>query len=439
MSTNELLKLQNQLNAITEVVSDDLYNLGDKFFEKIVTKLNKTLSADYTFIGKLNKEGSEIKTVALVSKQGLIENFSYNLKGTPCENVVGQNACSYADHVTDLFPRDQLLIDMEIEAYVGVPLYNSKSHPTGILVSLFKNKIEDTFTAESILMIFASRAGAEIEHQLLYKELDKHKKELERKVRVRTKELEGRNTELRKTLHKLKKTQAKLVESEKMASLGILTAGVAHEINNPLNFILGGYTGLKNYLEENNISNNQVDTLLECISTGVERSSKIVNSLNNYSRTENRFDDKCNIHSIIDESCIMLNHKLKDRVKIQKNYTTEPVILYGNLGKLIQAFLNIIQNAQQAIKEKGFITINTELNNDIIKVEIKDSGSGINSENLYKITTPFYTTKQPGEGTGLGLSITSSIIKEHKGSLEFKSEINKGTTVTIYLPKKIKN
>ena len=439
MSQNELLKLQNQLKTITDVVSADLYNLGDKFFEQIVSKLNETLSADYTFIGILNKTGTEIKTIAIVDKQGLIENFSYNLKGTPCEHVIGQNACSYSNHVTDLFPKDQLLIDMEIEAYVGVPLYDSKSHPTGILVSLFKNKIEDTFTAESILMIFASRAGAEIEHQKLHRKLGKHKKELEKKVKFRTKELKDRNTELRKALKKLNKTQAKLIESEKMASLGILTAGVAHEINNPLNFILGGYTGLKDYLEENNISNSHVNTLLECISTGVKRSSKIVNSLNNYSRTEELFDNKCNIHSIIDESCIMLNHKLKDRIEVQKNYTREPVILYGNLGKLLQAFLNIIHNAQQAIKDKGVITINTELNNQIIKVEIKDTGSGINKENLYKITTPFYTTKQPGEGTGLGLSITSSIIKEHNGSLEFKSEINKGTTATIYLSQTEKN
>ncbi|NVK51372.1 MAG: HAMP domain-containing histidine kinase [Flavobacteriaceae bacterium] len=434
MTNTEFIHLKKQLQLITEVVSADVYNLGERFFEEVVIKLNKTLNADYTFIGKLCEKKICVETIALVSKQGLVDNFSYELKGTPCENVIGKNACSYSNSVTKLFPKDQLLIDMGIEAYVGIPLYDSKSNATGIIVSLFKDKIVDTASIESILMIFASRASAELEHQQLYAKLEKNKRELESKVVERTKALEDSNKELKKLLKELRNTQAKLIESEKMASLGILTAGVAHEINNPLNFILGGYTGLHNHLDNIGVNDEQTKVLLEGIEVGVKRASQIVNSLNHYSRKEDSFDNKCNIHKIIDDCLVMLNNKIKDRITIQKNYTFTPIVIIGNSGKLHQVFLNVLQNAIQSIEKIGVITITTTQNNNTANIKITDTGHGIKSKNLYKITTPFFTTKQPGEGTGLGLSITASILKEHRGSIDFSSKENQGTTVSISLP-----
>ncbi len=443
MYDSELLKLRKQLKLINEIVSTDIYNLGGKFFEQIVEKLNDTLSADYTFIGELNSNNTEIKTISLVNKQGIVDNFTYQLKDTPCENVVGQAPCSYPKDITLLFPKDKLLIDMGIEAYVGVPLYDSKSFPTGILVCLYENKIEDTFAIESILMIFASRAGAELEHMKLYGELEGNKRELEVKVLERTqeldiknKELETSNQELEKTINKLQDAQAQMIQSEKMASLGILTAGVAHEINNPLNYILGGYTGLKHYYEQTNngTSNKKVNTLLNSISVGVERASQIVKSLNQFNRNNDSFDDKCDIHLIIDDCLVVLNNSMKDRIQIKKDYTSTKIIITGNLGKLHQAFLNILNNANQAISSTGVISISTKSTNSIIEIKITDSGYGISEENLNKIVDPFFTTRQAGEGTGLGLSITYSTIKEHLGGLEFESKENKGTTVTITLP-----
>lgn len=182
-------RLKKQFKLIEEIVSNDIYNLGEQFFDAIVTKLNEVLGADYTFIGKLIENKDKIETISLVNKTGQIDNIIYDLKHTPCENVVGQNPCLYPKDVTSLFPQDQLLIDMGIEAYVGVPLYDSKMEATGILVCLFENEIRETFSIESILMIFASRASAELEHMKLYAELDKYKQALERKVDERTKEL----------------------------------------------------------------------------------------------------------------------------------------------------------------------------------------------------------------------------------------------------------
>jgi two-component system NtrC family sensor kinase len=442
MDSSELLKLRKQLTLINETVSNEIYNLGDSLFEQIVIKLNDALDADYTFIGELNDDKTEFTTISLANKDGLMDNFSYEVKDTPCEFVVGQTPCSYSKDITLLFPKDQLLVDMGIEAYIGISLYDSKSKPTGILVCMFKEAISDIKTYEGILLIFASRAGAELEHMKLYASLDDHKKELETKVLERTKELNQKNKELEVSnqeiglaVSKLSEAQNQLIHSEKMASLGILTAGVAHEINNPLNFILGGYTGLKNHFEEiNTTSKEEIDFFLNSINIGVERASKIVDSLSQFSRSTDSFEENCDIHKILDDCLIMLDISIKDKIDVKKNYTTQNVTIEGNLGKLHQVFLNILNNSIQAIVRKGEILVQTKLIYSSVEIRITDTGYGVSEQNLSKILNPFYTTKQPGEGTGLGLSITFSIIENHTGSLEFESKEDEYTTVIVKLP-----
>ena len=241
--------------------------------------------------------------------------------------------------------------------------------------------------------------------------------------------------ELFTALDTLQKTQEQLVQSEKMASLGVLSAGVAHEINNPLNFIQGGLYGLDNFFnEEAQAYKEQVKPLLNAISVGVERATGIVSSLNHYSRTDNSKTDVCNLHEIIDDSLFMLHNKIKNKVGIKKEYTNKTHKLIGNKGQLHQVIVNLLLNAAQAINKKGIITIRTDLENYALKLSIKDTGSGISKENLTKIFDPFFTTKEAGEGTGLGMSISLKIIKDHNGKIEYKSEINKGTEAIITLP-----
>lgn len=182
MNNQDSIKLRRQLELINEVVSKDTYNLGAEFFETIVEKLNQVLGADYTFVGRLSETGDQVETLALSGKNGLLENITYSLNATPCANVIGQKACTFRKGIRQLFPKDQLLIDLGIEAYVGIPLFDSNKSATGILVSLYKNEIEDSFAIESILMIFASRVSAELEHSKLQAELENHKWQLELKV-----------------------------------------------------------------------------------------------------------------------------------------------------------------------------------------------------------------------------------------------------------------
>jgi len=268
-----------------------------------------------------------------------------------------------------------------------------------------------------------------------------HQSNLEKMVEDRTIELQTTNknlniqkAQLEKTMENLKATQTQLAHSEKMASLGVLTAGVAHEINNPLNYIMGGYEGLKVHIEKVGYDNEQIPMLLNAIKIGVERATKIIIGLNQFSRDNENKDESCDIHSILDNCLLMLNNQFGDGIQIVKKFNTESIVVSGNVGQLHQAFINIISNANQAIQTKGKITISTNIVDNNATIEISDTGLGISKENLQKITEPFFTTKAPSKGTGLGLSICYAIIKEHNGLLEFESEIGKGTKARIVLP-----
>jgi len=220
-----------------------------------------------------------------------------------------------------------------------------------------------------------------------------------------------------------------------MTSLRILTAGVAYEINNPLNFIKGGTIGLENYLETKLPEHLETCApLLNGINEGVKRASSIVTSLNHYSREGGDTEEVCDIHAIIDNCLIMLKNQTKNKIEIRKQFCEKVHILNGNEGRLHQVILNILSNSMQAIKEKGIISINTKIKNSNIFVSIKDNGHGIKEDHLKKVFDPFFTTKEVGEGTGLGLSISLKIIEAHNGNLEYKSLPNEGTEAIITLP-----
>ncbi len=279
-------------------------------------------------------------------------------------------------------------------------------------------------------------------------ELNKYKNHLEYLVKERTEELAAANEELsannellyeqRKeletTLENLKNAQNLLIHSEKMASLGILAAGVAHEVNNPLNYIQSGVSALEVLMKEKGLDTEDFRMLISSIETGVKRVSDIVISLNRYSRQDESGSFSCDLHMIIDNCFLMLENQTKNRINLIKNFTQSQFQLFGKEGKLHQAFLNLISNAVQSIDGPGTIKISTTIDKKYLIVSISDTGCGIAEENMRKITDPFFTTKEPGKGTGLGLAITYSIIQEHNGWLDFESEVGAGTTVTVNLP-----
>lgn len=258
---------------------------------------------------------------------------------------------------------------------------------------------------------------------------------LEEIVHSRTKEIEDQKQELKTAIDQLKSAQEQMIQSDKMASLGILAAGVAHEINNPLNFIQGGVEGLEQKLKKNKgLKKEEYSVMIGAIKEGISRASTIVRSLNEFSHASEIKQEPCDIYHLIENCLTMIRYRLKNDIKLTKNYSDQKAVVLGNNGKLHQALLNIITNSIQAIEKKGTIGIKTEVLNGSITIEFSDSGQGIKPEHLKKITEPFFSTKEPGKGTGLGLSITYTIINEHGGTLKYDSKWGHGTTATVTLP-----
>jgi PAS domain S-box-containing protein len=291
------------------------------------------------------------------------------------------------------------------------------------------------------------------DRKVLERELEKYRNHLELLVSERTEELASTNEELTSTneelinqreklqaaLNRLNEAQQQLVQSEKMASLGLLSAGIAHEINNPLNFIHGGILGIEEYFKDNLQDHiEEVYPMINAIHVGVRRASKIVTSLNHYSRQYDLPHNECNMHVIIDNCLIMLQSQLKARIHVRKKYTNKSCSVAGNEGQLHQALLNIIANSEQSIEETGSISILTEVVDANLLIKITDTGCGISPDNLKKIFDPFFTTRAPGRGTGLGLSITYNIIMEHNGNIYYESTPGKGTTAFVTLPVTVK-
>lgn len=292
------------------------------------------------------------------------------------------------------------------------------------------------------------------DRKLLEEELKKYTEQLEFLVKQRTEELEASNEELStineelytqraqltKTLEELRETQEQLIQTEKMASIGILTAGVAHEINNPINYIYNGAMAIENHLAERSPENLEaLKPLFDAISTGIQRITGIVKSLSKYSRKDDALPAECNVHEVIDNALVMLYNQYKKRINITKDYSDRPPLILANEGALHQVFLNLLINAIHAISEEGTIEIRTKVSEGFVEISIKDSGIGIQPENQIKIFDPFFTTKDPGKGTGLGLSITKRIILENKGSINCYSEPGKGTEFVIILPQILKH
>ena len=282
--------------------------------------------------------------------------------------------------------------------------------------------------------------------------------DLDKKVKERTKELELANTEL-------KNTQAMMVHSEKMRSLGELVAGITHEINNPINFIHGNMTHLKNYsaaliqlielyeTTEDNLSEENKEKiknlkeeieldflkedlpmLIQSCHEGTERTKNIILDLKNFSRLDEMVVNKIDLPKEIETTLNILHNKLKSKVEIVKEYEESLPLVEGYGGQLNQVFMNILDNSCYAIKEKGIITIKLYKKEKNVIIEISDNGCGMNEEQKSKIFDPFFTTKPVGAGTGLGMSISYKVIQRHNGKIELESEEGKGTKFTISIP-----
>ena len=296
-----------------------------------------------------------------------------------------------------------------------------------------------------LLSTLSAQSAIAIQNALSYRSLQELASSLEDRVRNRTRELERSNTELAGAYQELRSAQRQLLQSEKMASLGQLVAGVAHEINNPVSFIVGNLGPLQQKLaaletiaaqrEDAELGKviGRVRRMFDTIGRGAERTAAIVQDLRTFSRVGDAERTPCDAHEGIEVSLRLLQAKWQHRIEIQRDYADLPMI-EAVPGQLNQVFMNLLANACDAIPDRGTIRIVTRREGDRVEISISDDGAGIPDAQLDRIFDPFFTTKPQGQGTGLGLSITHGIVEDHDGRIEVTSTVGSGTTFTISLP-----
>lgn len=255
-------------------------------------------------------------------------------------------------------------------------------------------------------------------------------------LQISNQKLSYRKRKLEELLLELQNTREQLIDSEKMAVLGIFTKGVAHEINNPLNFIAGGAHLLEKSLEEHCPGMTpKIDSYLEVINKGVERIAEIVAFLGKYRRDYDLPKTICDINEVVKNCLTILKIQYEERsIEVKLELLGEAIILLANEGEMHHAILNILVNAVEAISGSGNIHITSERTSDLIRLEISDDGHGISEEDLKKIYDPFFTTKDPGIYSGIGLSMAKKIVMDHRGTLKCISRAKEGSTFIITLP-----
>lgn len=467
------------LQKVSQTISSEIHL--EKLLEKLLRILIASAGAEKGYI--LLKEGNKIflegeayaNTDKVIVLQHIPLGETRDLAQLIINYVLRTNETVTLEDtgVEELFNSDEYIIRAHPKSLFCMPLiYQNKL--SGILY-LENNLMTGAFNAQRVelLKMLCGQIVISIENAALYRNLEEYNRNLEEKVKTRTAEIALKNEqlniqteELHTTLENLRHSQAQLIQSEKMASLGQLVAGIAHEINNPVNFISAGVDSLYTNLEEirrvlnmyNKITIKNVDKtlkeieelkekigykeavkeivkLIQSIKNGTYRTTEIIKGLRTFSHLDEDLIQTADLHEGLDSTLVLLRNRYKNRIEIEKKYADIPAIeCYPD--QLNQVFMNILSNAIDAIDNEGIITISTSVRNDQIQISICDTGKGIPDMLKDKIFEPFFTTKEVGKGTGLGLSISHGIIEKHRGSISFKSEVGKGSEFIINLPVK---
>jgi signal transduction histidine kinase len=391
---------------------------GDEFFRALARHLAIALEAKYAFVSELVEKGKLARTLAYWSDGSFLDNMDYEVSGTPCELVLQGRIVQISDNLLDQYPAEKAL-GIPLQSYVGIPLVGRYGKVIGHVVAMDVNPMEEKARDFSTFQVFAIRATAELERKQAEQALDR--------------------------------AQLWLVQSEKMAALGQLTAGVAHEINNPIGVIQSNLDSiarstakLRHSIGDSvptaRMEGDEAAKWFQIIQQSSEASSKasaritgLVENLQKFTRIDEAPFQETNLHEGLDSTLELLKPFLKSGVTVAKSYGQIPRI-HADVAELNQVFMTLLRNANDAIDGEGKITVTTSADDAYVYVHVADDGRGLTENQQASLFDFGFSRKRERVGMRFGLPIASNIIKNHNGKITVDSAAGKGTEISIQLP-----
>jgi len=398
--------------AIQSILEGTAKATGREFFHSLVHHLARTLDVHCALVGEL-VDGNRISTRAVWMGDEFVEDFEYDLQGTPSEDVVGQATCFYPSRVQHEFPQDHVLVKLGVQSYLGMPLTDAEGNTQGLLAVMDNKPMVTGRIAMRLLPVFAARAGAEL----------------------------GR----RRAEEQQAKLELQLRQAQKMEAVGRLAGGIAHDFNNLLQ-VIHGYTELA-------LSSIPVDDAarahLQEVTKAARRAGTLVGQLLAFSRREVLKPEPLDLNTLVSDLIAMLRRIIGEPIDLNVAPGAELRLVLADRNQLQQVLINLCLNARDAMPDGGALTIDTanahvdsascddrpwRRPGEYVTIGVADTGVGIAPDVIERIFEPFFTTKRIGEGSGLGLATVYGIVKQHDGWIDVDSEVGVGSTFRVFLP-----
>lgn len=429
---NEYVPVEKELIEITKSTARAV---GDEFFLTLARSIQRALGVGFVLIGRViyHDDDECVQTIALLRNQEQLPNITYSLRGTPCRNVVNQKICYHPSNIQQDYPEDLVLVELGIESYLGYPMIDIDGKTLGVIAVLDTHEISEERRAYilSMLWVIASRGAAEIHHKI-------REANLENVIRLRTEDLVS--------------AQMKLVEQDKMASLGRMVAGFAHEINTPIGVALTASSGLgniaqsvKTHLNGEKVSRSELISIAGrmmdaslLVESNLSRAGELISSFKRVS-VDLSEERKTNV-VLIDyvDALIKAHTPALTEAKVTVEHDIDPsLIIVMPSGALGQIFSNLISNTIMHAYpngETGTIRISARRNDEIAIITYQDDGVGVTPEIAQYIFEPFFTTKRARGGTGLGSYIIYNIITKLGGRIATDTSVARGFKIDMELP-----
>ncbi|NMH61528.1 GAF domain-containing sensor histidine kinase [Alteromonas ponticola] len=430
-------------------ISEGIENLhGTDFFECMCLKLNEIIGADYIFIAQLNLSQQTSHSLAVAAHGKLADLFSHNMQDTPCADLLTRDMCIFPDQVQHQFPKDLLLKAMNINGYIGASLKHTSGEVMGVVAAMYTHKIHSPTLAQALLRLFSGRISCELERGEYEKSLSLLENKFEEKVAERT-------TQLTKALRDLEVTQKQLVEAEKLAALGDLVSGIAHEVNTPLGVAITAQSHLQSeckkigkMLRDNHLKKSNLEKFIEdcqhslkMVETNLERAGTMIGNFKQISADQHNYSlESINLGEYYRKVVDSLTPLLKFNNGIICFNCENEYLVKTFPGIHFQVLANLCKNSVQHgfasfDGEQPRIDISIHFEAEGYMVTYEDNGTGISEQHAARIFEPFFTTDRGGGGTGLGMSIVYNLITQKlAGRIQYVPKAEPGAKFLFWFP-----